>query len=101
MEDLSKHIKQKSIYYELWKRGSICKLVLDETQQEFYKLITTTDEKVVVILSSRRLGKSFMTVALAVETCLRKPGAVVKFLVPTKIQIDEIVRDLMPQVLQT
>lgn len=85
----------------LWARGDISTFLLDSAQKDFDKRIKSSDEKIQVILSSRRLGKTFYCMVLAVEYCLRNPKTIVKFLAPTKIMINEIVGDIMPKILES
>ena len=54
----------------LWKKG-IVRWKLDKNQLEMYDLIKKTDESIVVIGSSRQIGKSFCMCAIAIETCLK------------------------------
>lgn len=85
---------------EIWRRGSISSIKLDPAQKEFDRLVKESDETIPVILSSRRLGKTWWALVLSLETCLKTPNAVVKFVAPTKEMINDIVEKTMPQILE-
>lgn len=85
---------------ELWRRGLISGFKLDEAQKDFHTRVKESKEKITVILSSRRIGKTVWALVLAVETCLKKENSVVKFLAPTRFMITDIIEKVMPIVLE-
>jgi hypothetical protein len=97
---MSSIISKSAARDELWRRGSISLFKLDPAQKDFNDKVRESNEKIIVILSSRRLGKTFWAICLAIETCLRKPNAVVKFLAPTKLMINDIIDKMMPIILE-
>lgn len=80
---------------ELWRRG-ILTWKLDPFQQELHKKFFESTNKIQVVLSSRRLGKTFCVCVMAVEQCLKKSNSIVKILAPTKLMIDDITTSLFP-----
>jgi hypothetical protein len=52
-------------------------------------------------LVTHNSGKSYCLCVLAIETCLKKPGAIIKFLAPTRVQVNLIIRPLMRKLLET
>jgi len=84
---------------ELWRRGNLS-FKLDPAQKDIVKKLNDNNQKINVVLSSRRLGKSYMACILAVETCLRKPNSSVKFLAPTKLMIESIITPLLNQIFE-
>ena len=84
----------------LWRSGVLVWL-LKPHQKDLYNLFHNTTHKTNTWLLARRSGKTFTLCVLAVETCLKKPGAVVKFLAPTKVQINMILRRIMNDVLES
>ncbi len=96
---MSSLISKQAALNELWRRGSISSFKLDIAQKDFFEKIKGSKEKIIVILSSRRIGKTFAALVLAIETCLKKENAVVKFLAPTKLMINDIVEKTMPIIL--
>lgn len=84
----------------LWRRGHLSWL-LDANQKQLYDLYYNTDHRVQTWLLARRSGKSYCLCVLAIETCLKKPGAIVKFLAPTRVQVNLIIRPLMRKILES
>jgi len=91
----------------LWRRGDLSHLLRPHGQHRAYGFIhrfTETrphDMGPVVINCDRRMGKSFLLVALAIERCLRLPRQVVRYGSPTFVQTDEIVQPLIRQILDS
>lgn len=88
-----------AVKHELWRRG-ILVWKLDDNQKELYELYHNGKDKVNVWLLSRRLGKTYTLAVLALETCLRAPNQIVKFLSPTKIQVNNNLRPLFRRLLE-
>lgn len=82
----------------LWRRGNL-RWKLDETQLDIVKAIESTTTRKFLLLCSRRIGKSFVLVDLAVETCLKKAGARVLYVAPTGKDAAEIATDILATVL--
>lgn len=95
---MSKPSRQAAIF-EFYKRG-ILSWKLDSFQKQLHKQLNQTKEKVVTVLSSRRLGKSYSAVLLSVEQCLKSPNCIVKFLAPTKLQVNNTIRPLIKLILE-
>lgn len=83
----------------LWHEGQLS-WKLDSTQKELYKLYYDSNFKVQTWLLSRRSGKTFTLCVLALEQCLRKPNSIVKFVSPTKVQVNNNVRPLFKKLLE-
>lgn len=84
---------------KLWRLGVLA-FKLHAAQKEIYDLYHNTDKKIAVWLLSRRTGKTHALCLLAVEACLRKPNSIVKFVYPTKKQVNDIVRPIFRTVLE-
>lgn len=91
-------LSKADVLYTAWNRG-LLQFKLDVCQKEIYEQISKSSEKIQVVLSSRRLGKSYVGCILALQQCLSKPNSVVKFLAPTKLMIQTILRPLLKQIL--
>ena len=52
-------------------------------------------------LVTHNCGKSFALCVLAIEQCLKHSGSIVKFLSPTKKQVERNIRPLIKQILET
>lgn len=92
------NLTQQQIKALLWERGDLT-WKLDQFQKELYNTVLNTKEKISVVLCSRRLGKSYAVLVMAMMLCLQKPKTIVKILAPTKDQIDDITGDLIPQII--
>jgi hypothetical protein len=84
---------------ELWRRG-ILTWKLDPFQRELHQKFLECPDKIQVVLSSRRLGKTYGVCVMAVEQCLKKPNSIVKILAPTKLMIDDITTGLFPMIFE-
>ena len=84
---------------ELWMRGNIS-WKLKPHQKELYDLFYKTEFKVQTWLLARRSGKSVCLCLLAIEACIKQPNTIVKFLSPTRIQVQNNVRPLMRMLLE-
>lgn len=84
---------------ELWRRGNLS-YKMDDVQKEIAKCIRDTDEKIFVVLCSRRLGKTYMGCLLAVETCLKKPNSIVKFLAASKLQVENFITPILREIFE-
>lgn len=67
--------------------------MLEPPQKKLYHFMRNNEAKITVIKSSRRIGKSTSAIILAIETCIKNPNQVVKYLAPYK---DEMQRSLLP-----
>jgi hypothetical protein len=95
-----KLVTKRAATDELWRRGSLSLFKLVPEQKEMAKLIEESDQKIVVVLCSRRLGKTFFAICLAVQTCLKTEGAVVKFVAPTNKSLKDNIEPLMTKILE-
>jgi hypothetical protein len=93
-------IDQRLLKEALWRKGALS-WMLDANQKALYDLFYNTDHRVQTWLLARRSGKSYCLCVLAIETCLRKPGSIVKFLAPTRVQVNLIIRPLMRKILES
>lgn len=84
---------------ELWRRG-LLSFKLDTTQKELYNIFYSSKHKILTWLLSRRQGKTYTLCVLALEQCIRKPNSIVKFVSPTKIQVNNNVRPIFRQLLE-
>lgn len=73
--------EQKKARDKLWELG-ILDWKLSEPQKIIKKSILEDDNKISVVLCSRRLGKTYLLLSMAVEVCLKKEYAVVKYAFP-------------------
>lgn len=95
----SKTIKKEQAIRELWRRG-----ILDykrNPNQEIIRDFIRNDERdIITILASRRQGKSFELILEAVELCLHKKDAVVKYICPRLKMVATIVHPNMKSIIK-
>lgn len=72
---------QKAARDKLWELG-ILDWKLNPPQKIIKEGILNDTNKISVVLCSRRLGKTYLLLSMAVEVCLKKPFAVVKYAFP-------------------
>lgn len=92
-------LSKKQAIKALWEKG-VLHWKLNETQMEMYNLYKDTDKRVVTWLCSRRLGKTHSLTVIAIEKCLQKPNAIVKFLCPTQKMIRTIIAPIIRTILE-
>ncbi len=84
---------------QLWRRGEL-RWKLDSLQQQLHTLFYEGKHKTNTWLCSRRTGKSYALVVLALEQCIRHPNSIVKYAAPTKVQINTILRPIFKKILE-
>jgi len=81
----------------LWRQGNL-RWKLDKNQLEIYNFVNKTEEKTIVIGSSRRIGKSYFLLTYAIEFCLKNPNSIVKFVAPTRQMVTSYIRPLFYEI---
>jgi len=93
------NLTQSEITEALWRRGELA-FKLDSTQKGLYDLFYTSPHKIMTWLLSRRQGKTYTLCILALEQCIRTPNSIVKFVSPTKVQVNNNVRPNIRKILE-
>jgi hypothetical protein len=93
-------VSKQEIREQLWRVGELSWL-LDVNQKAMRSLYKESKHKVQTWLLARRSGKSYALCVLALEQCFKKPGSIVKFLSPTKMQVMTNLRPLFKQILES
>lgn len=70
----------------LWHMGELT-WKLDPTQMSLYNFYHGIKSKTVVVNASRRLGKSFFLVILALEQCIKNPKSIIIYIQPETAMI--------------
>lgn len=83
----------------LWRNGKLS-WKLDACQKGLYNLFYTSPHDIQTWLLARRSGKTYCLCILALEQCLRQRDSIVKFLSPTKLQVNNNVRPLFKTILE-
>jgi len=99
MTEQSKKQEILTAKHELWRRGSLS-FKLDATQKGLYNLFYDSNHKIMTWLLSRRQGKTYTLCILALEQCIKYPNSIVKFISPTKIQVNNNARPVFRQILE-
>lgn len=81
-------IEIRAVRDQLWEIGELY-WKLDACQKKLYDFYKGNLEKTNVVNASRRLGKSYFLITIALEMCFQKPGTIIKYIQPTR----EMIRD--------
>lgn len=92
-------ISRKEAVARLWGLG-ILQWKLDPVQMELYTCFKNNKQKTTVWSAARRLGKSYALCCIAIEKCLEKPNAMVKFVAPTQKHVKMIIRPLLKEIIK-
>ncbi len=84
---------------KLWRMGNLS-WKCHSGQKELYNLYYDTDYKIQTWLIARRFGKTYTLCLLALEQCLKNKNSIVKFVSPTKLQVNNNVRPLFRKLLE-
>lgn len=95
--------KQSQLFTNMmWKSGNLS-YKLHSGQLEIYKQIKkyiTDGQKEFALRIARQYGKSYMTVVIALEMCLKNKGIIVRILGPTLDSIKSIVDDNLQPIIE-
>jgi hypothetical protein len=83
---------------ELWRMGSL-EWKLHPSQRDMYDFFHGKKDKTVVFNCSRRLGKTYLLLVIALEYCIKKK-CIVKFILPEQGWARKLIKqEVMPQIL--
>jgi hypothetical protein len=88
---------RKEAIRALWHRG-VLEWKLHDAQKKMLKAYIAHNDPITVFACSRRFGKTYLLCVLAIETCLKKPNAIVKFVCPKKNQVKTNIQPLMTDI---
>lgn len=95
---MSEPISRRDAIAELWDRG-VLKWKLHDPQKEINNAIDTSPKRIIVVVSSRRIGKSYMLLIKAIEECLSKDNSIVKYICPKQNMLKKILNPMMKEIL--
>ncbi len=98
-ENQNKTITRTEAINKLWRMSNLT-YKLHATQLDMYNKLKESDDKVMVVACSRGWGKSYALLTIAIETCLKKPHAIVKYLAPTAKDLKNIVLPNFRQIME-
>jgi hypothetical protein len=84
---------------QLWRRGALS-FLLDSNQKSLYELFHNNPKKIQTWLLARRSGKTHSLCVLAIEYCLKHPGSIIKYVAPTKMQVERFIRPIITDILE-
>jgi hypothetical protein len=84
----------------LWEAGLLSWL-LDANQLGIYDFLFSCGKKRVVLNCSRRIGKTFLLVLVAIEFALKHPRSIIKFAASTADDLEEIIIPIFDKILST
>lgn len=102
----SKILTPEEVRREAWYQGDLRHLTMEGPQRDLYDAIQQTRIRGVgiptpyVLNLHRRLGKTFLSLLLAVEECLKRPRRYAKFLAPTGKQAIDILEEHWPTIME-
>lgn len=82
----------RKMVHKLFVQGELS-FLLHDTQLKIRDTIIRTEEKEILILCSRQLGKSFGTLVVAIEFAQKNPGSIVRIFADTETQVADIIND--------
>lgn len=83
-------VDKKIAIETLWRRGNLS-WILDSNQKALYTLFHENPETIQAWLLARRSGKSYTLCTLAIEYCIKHANSVVKYVAPTKDQVENFI----------
>lgn len=94
-----KELTRKEILNELWRQG-VLDWKLKDVQKKVKEDILNDTTKTSVVLMSRRNGKSYLMLTMAIEQCIKKPNSIVKYVFPLQKDAKTVIRPLMRMILE-
>lgn len=89
--------QQEHVFSYLWHKGDLSYKLYEHQLEIYFAYWSAIDGQTLEFASniSRRYGKSFIAMLVAVEYALRFPNSVIKFATSTQLQMGTIVRPLL------
>lgn len=92
-------VSRKEAVAKLWELNNL-QWKLDSTQKILHADYSDSNKRTLVWACSRRLGKSYTLCVIAIETCLKNPNSIVKYVAPEQKMVKTILRPLLRDILQ-
>jgi hypothetical protein len=99
MSQPKRQISKNEAVEKLWRNG-ILHWKLDSCQKQLYRTFHDSKYRKVVWKCSRRLGKSFALLVVALEYALKNPGTQIKYACPTAIMAQKIIIPTIRKILE-
>ena len=95
---MNKEVTREQAIEALWEAG-VLDWKLTEPQKIIKKGILEDKSKISVVMCARRLGKSYLALTMAIEACLQKPDAIVKYVFPKQKSAKKNILPIMKAIL--
>lgn len=82
---------------KLWLRGDLS-WKLDNTQSQVYNFYKESKSRIVVWNISRRVGKTYTLMILAIEECIKHPNTIIKYILPQQKMARQISKQIMREI---
>ncbi len=89
---------QRKAREQLWREG-ILEWKLHPSQKDMYDFFHGKKDKTVIFNCSRRLGKSYLLLIIALEICI-KQKSIVKFILPEQGWARKVIKPVMSKILE-
>ncbi len=99
MSQPKRQISKNEAVEKLWRSG-ILHWKLDSCQKQLYHTFHNAKYRKVVWKCSRRLGKSFSLLVIALEYALKNPGCQIKYACPTAVMAQKIIIPTIRKILE-
>jgi hypothetical protein len=96
---MTKPISKADAVDALWRKG-ILSWKLDSCQKQLYQLFKKTKYRKTVWNCSRRLGKSYALIVIALEYALTNPNAQIKYACPTALMAQKLILPSIREILK-
>lgn len=91
-------ITPEAAAHVLWNEG-ILHWMLHDGQKSLYDSYVSCNDKTIVWNCSRRFGKSFALCVIAIEECIKKPNALIKYCAAKQVDARGIIRPLIREII--
>jgi hypothetical protein len=99
MTSTKKKVSKDEAVSLLWRAG-VLDWKLSAPQKIMKAQILGDSNKISVILSSRRIGKTYLMLTMAIETCIQISGAIVKYAFPKQNMAKKMLLPVMRKILE-
>ena len=96
---MSKEVSREQAIEALWEAG-VLDWKLTQPQKLIKKGIIEDSSKISVVMCARRLGKSYLALTMAIETCLQQPDSIVKYVFPKQKAAKKNILPIMKSILE-
>ncbi len=95
----AKAITRKQAVHKLWELGRISEMKMHKGQMSVKNKFESCDDRIFVLNSSRRWGKSYFLVCMAIEYALKHPDAQLRYAAPSAKMVKKIITPLIRQII--